>query len=133
MKKSPLLLISALFAFSAEADTVPQLYNFTEGLKNAAKYVPEYSTVGLLTVMKDCALENKENNAGSESSSFGNVKITKELSSTFGDGVCTITFKNATTVNGETTDHSKICKISKDDLLKLLPFDPVKEKEENGF
>ena len=102
-EKKHLLLISALFAFNAKANAVPPLYNFTE------------------------------NNAGSESSSFGNVKITKGLSSTFGDGVCTITFKNTMTVNCETADHSKICKISKDDLLKLPPFDPIKRKEENVF
>ena len=112
-------------------ETWMDFYSFAED-PATAKYVPEYSTIGLLSVMKNCALGDKESNAGSESSSFGNVKITKGLSSAFNDDICTITFKNTMEINGKTTDHSKICKITKADLLKLLPVDPEKKKE-NGF
>ena len=81
---------------------------------------------------KACASGDRNYEAGKSSSSFGNVKISKGLSSAFADDVCTVTFTNTMAVNGKTTDHTKICKITKADLLKMLPVDPEKEKEQ-GF
>lgn len=112
-------------------ETWMDFYSFS-GNPDAAKYIPEYSTIGLLSAMKNCIWEHKEYNAGSENQSFGDVKIAKGLSSAFSDDVCTVTFKNTIEVNGKTADHSKICKIAKADLIKMLPVDPEKEKE-NGF
>ena len=114
-------------------ETWMDFYSFVDD-PALAKYVPEYSTIGLSASMRACSFGDKTHEAGSESSSFGNVKIAKGLSSAFSDDVCTITFKNTMEINGKTTDYSKICKISKAELLKMLPVDPEKEKErENGF
>ncbi len=125
------------FAFSLNKKHVRQIatwmdfYSFA-GDSAIAAYVPEYSTIGLSGAMKACALGDKTHEAGSESGSFGDVKISKGLSSAFSDDICTVTFKNTVEINGQTADHSKICKISKADLLKMLPVDPEKEKEQ-GF
>ncbi|MBO4643566.1 MAG: hypothetical protein J5716_03035 [Alphaproteobacteria bacterium] len=113
-------------------ETWIDFYSFAED-PATAKYIPEYSTMGLSGTMKACAYGDKQYNAGSESSSFGDVKIAKGLSSSFSDDVCTITFKNTMEIKGKTTDYSKICKLSKEDVIKMFPTDPNKEKEENGF
>ena len=107
------------------------VYSFA-GDPAAAKYVPEYSTIGLAGAIKACALGDKTHDSGSETGSFGNVKISKGLSSAFAGDVCTVTFKNTVEINGQTADHSKICKISKAVLSELYPVDLEKEKE-NGF
>ena len=112
-------------------ETWMDFYSFADD-PALAKYVPEYSTIGLSASMKSCVFGNKTHEAGSESNSLGNIKISKRLSSAFNDDVCTITFKNTTEINGKTTDYSKICNVPKADLLKMLPVDLEKEKE-NGF
>lgn len=125
------------FAFSLnkkhvrKIETWMDFYSFA-GDPATAKYVPEYSTFGLFASMKHCVFGDKTYEAGSESNSFGEVKISKGLSSAFNDNICTVTFKNTMEINGSTTDYSKVCKISKDELLKMLPIDLEKEKE-NGF
>ena len=129
--KMPPLALSLNKKHVKKIETWMDFYSFIED-PAAAKYIPEYSTIGLFASMKACALGDKTHEAGSESSSFDDVKITKGLSSAFSDDVCTVTFKNTLEVNGKTTDYSKICKISKDDLLKMIPVDPEKEKEK-GF
>jgi len=129
--KMPPFELSLSKTQAQKVETWMDFYSFAEN-PTAAKYVPEYSTIGLLASAKACVFGDKTHDAGSESSSFGNVKISKGLSSAFKDDVCTITFKNTMEINGKTTDHSKICNVSKTDLTKLLPVAPDKEKEQ-GF
>lgn len=112
-------------------ETWMDFYSFA-GDPATAKYVPEYSTFGLFASMKACVFGDKTYEAGSESSSFGDVKISKGLSSAFDNDVCTVTFKNTVEINGSMTDYSKVCKIPKDELIKMLPVDPEKEKQD-GF
>ncbi|MBR1777184.1 MAG: hypothetical protein IJ752_01180 [Alphaproteobacteria bacterium] len=107
-------------------------YSFAED-SAAAKYIPEYSTTGLFGAIKACASGEKQHNSGSESSSFGGVKITKGLSSVFSDDVCTVTFKNTLEIKEKTVDYSKICKIPQAELVKMLPVNPNKEKEKNDI
>ena len=113
-------------------ETWMDFYSFADD-PAAARYIPEYSTIGLSGAMKACATGDKTHDSGSESGSFGNIKITKALSSSFNDGICTVTFKNTIELNGKTADHSKVCKIPDIEVMKMLPVDPNKEKEENGF
>ena len=124
------------FAFSLNKEHVRRIEAWTDfysfaGDPVAAKYVPEYSTTGLSAAMKACASGDKNYEAGSERISFGDVKISKGLSSALSGDVCTVTFKNTVEINGETTDHSKICKIEKAGLMKMLPVNSGKEKEQD--
>lgn len=112
--------------------TWKDLYSFTLD-PVISRYEPEYMTIGLFAALKSCALDDKGYDSGKEKISFDNVTIAKGLSSAFNNGVCMVTFKNVLTRNEKETDHSKICKITKEELLRLLPSDIAKEKEENGF
>lgn len=113
-------------------ETWMDFYSFADD-PTLAKYVPEYSTIGLSGAMKHCVFGDKTYEAGSESSSFGDVKISKGLSSAFDNDICTVMFKNTMEINGKTTDYSKVCKVPKIELIKMFPVDPNKEKDENGF
>ena len=112
--------------------TWKDLYSFTLD-PVISRYEPEYMTVGLFAALKSCAVENKGYESGNEHIAFDRVSIGKGLFSTFNDGVCTVTFTNVLNRNNDETDYGKICKIAKDELLRLLPSDIAKEKEENGF
>ena len=129
--KMPPFMFSLNRKHVQKIETWMDFYSFAED-SATAQYVPEYSTFGLSGAMKACAYGDKQHDSGSSSSSFGNVKITKGLSSAFSNGVCIITFKNMLEINGKTTDHSKICNVPKAELTKLLPIDLNKEKEQ-GF
>ena len=103
-------------------DEIRSMQDFEDLIEDEtiARYIPEYEITGLSFELDNCRQGMKHHKGAVQTTTQNNIKITKGLSSSFSDGVCTIDFTNKVSINGKEKDYSKKCSIPQSHLDGLL-------------
>lgn len=90
------------------------------GNKQVSTYTPKYITLGIQSELSNCLSATSYHQGASESSSSGNITLTKKMSSEKVGNECVLTFQNILINNNESTEYKKICRVPLNKIPELL-------------